>query len=85
MEKEHTTTAQEQYSHLRRKGWRSLARGTIFLAVCIAIGQLIQFLPLPFSNIITGILSVAGSVALWRPMEIFLYDLPELRRKRRGK
>src|SRR5437763_15016881 len=57
-----------------KRGWMSLVIGLVFLSVCELAAQAAQAaLPPGVSQILQQGLSVAGWVAMWRPMEIFLY------------
>jgi hypothetical protein len=60
---------------LFRDGRITLAVGIAFLFVCILIRQLAHSLgPGPASEIIAEGMLIAGWVAMWRPLDIFLYD-----------
>ena len=65
-----------------RDGRIALAAGLSFLFVCIAIRQLVltvgQGLP---AQIADEGLYIVGWVAMWRPLEIFLYDWRPIRRR----
>jgi len=70
------------HSELRR-GRRSLLVGLAFLASCLAGRQL---LPLPdtgFGNIVREGLLIVGWVAMWGPLEIFLYGWWPIASRRR--
>jgi hypothetical protein len=64
-----------EFQQLMRRGWRSLLIGLLFLAGCLSLGQLVGQLGTG-----TGIsvaregLIIIGWVAMWRPLEIYLYD-----------
>lgn len=68
---------------LLKQGRTSLVIGLAFLATCFVI---ISFLPPLGAGAWTGILqeslTIAGWVAMWRPMQIYLYDWWPVRRKR---
>ncbi len=67
------------------QGRIALAIGLVFLFMCIAAQQLIASLEksgLMWSIIEEGFL-ISGWVAMWRPIEVFLYDWWPIRRKRR--
>jgi hypothetical protein len=68
---------------LVRVGRRSLAMGMGVLAVCIALGQIVQSaLPdWPLSRLLAEGLMIFGWVANWRPAEIFFYDVWAVRRR----
>lgn len=68
---------------LWRAGRQSLGIGMAFLAVCLALGQGARALaPGAFGAVLAEGLTIAGWVANWRPIEIFLYDWRPLRRRR---
>lgn len=63
------------YSQLLRQGRISLTIGLIFLIACLLLGQLlITALPEVFQSVLRESLTIAGWVAMWRPLEIYLYD-----------
>lgn len=74
---------------LLRRGFVSLAIGLTFLVTLLAIAQLARRLTVAgaVSRIVEESLLIAGWVAMWRPLEIFLYDwwpiLGELRIRER--
>ncbi len=70
---------QQEYELLRKRGWRYLWRGLIFLGVCLIISFAASESDFVLHNLISESVIVAGWVAMWRPVEIFLYELPELR------
>jgi hypothetical protein len=58
-----------------RQGRVSLIIGLMFLGFCVTISKLITlFSDDTFANILTEGLLIVGWVAMWRPLEIFLYD-----------
>jgi hypothetical protein len=58
-----------------RRGWISLAIGLAFLAACLGGRQLLMSAGEgTVIEIIAEGLLIAGWVAMWRPIEIFLYD-----------
>lgn len=73
------------YERERKKAFRYLRKGILFLAVCILIGKLAVFLNVPFHDVISEGTAIVGWVSLWRPAEMFLYDLPELKKKTQQK
>ena len=65
-----------------RDGRISLVVGVAFLFACIALRQLAFALgPGTGSEIVAEGLLITGWVAMWRPLEIFLYDWRPLRRR----
>ena|SRR5271165_3941448 len=64
-----------ELGQLMRRGRLSLAVGLVFLAVCLLLGGLI---PEIGANAALGIvkegLTICGWVAMWKPLEIYLYD-----------
>jgi len=60
---------------LLREGWMNLAIGLSFLASCLFIARyLLQFGGGALIAIAQESLIIGGWVAMWRPMQIFLYD-----------
>lgn len=64
-----------EFKHLMRQGRTSLLIGLSFLAACLAISETL----LPghagtWAGILRESLTIAGWVAMWRPMQIYLYD-----------
>lgn len=68
-----------KYKTLRKQGYSYLKRGVLFLVICLAIGQFIGTLNIPFGHFLVESLAIVGWVALWKPLEILLYELPELK------
>ncbi len=67
--------AARELRHILRQGRISLIIGLLFLGLCISISKLITvFSDSTFATILTEGLSIVGWVAMWRPLEIFLYD-----------
>ena len=69
-------TTRRQLRRLFRVGRISLLIGLAFLACAIALGEFIAGLASreSYSGIIKESFIIGGWVALWRPLEIFLYD-----------
>jgi len=70
---------QEQATRLKvrntlRLGRASLAVGLLFLAACVAGAQLIFTHDNVLSDLLHEGLLIVGWVAMWRPLEILLYD-----------
>jgi hypothetical protein len=60
---------------LLRRGRASLAIGLAFLAACFALGLVLRsFLPGSWGEFAELGVQIVGWVAMWRPLEIFLYD-----------
>jgi hypothetical protein len=63
-----------QFRRLLREGRISLLIGSLFLGTCLLTTHLLQFAE---ANALGGVLreslTIGGWVAMWRPMEIFLY------------
>lgn len=75
---------QREWRELRRQGRRTLAIGLPFLAACVAAGQLLAGPVGPtLGPILRESLLVGGWVAMWKPIEIHLYDHLPLRRRLR--
>ncbi len=73
----------QQLRQLLRIGRMSLLVGTVLLAASIGAGSLIAS-TLPeraFAGIVRESLLIGGWVAMWRPLEIFLYDWWPIRRE----
>jgi len=68
-----------------KQGRIALVIGLAFLVLCIAAQQMISSLEKPgllWSIIEEGFL-ISGWVAMWRPIQVFLYDWWPIRRRRR--
>jgi hypothetical protein len=78
-------SAEHRFRRLLAIGRRSLFIGLTFLATCIAVANWLDTLPhLPtVIAVLREGLVIGGWVALWRPLEIFLYDWWPLRAERR--
>jgi len=60
---------------LMRRGRLSLCVGLVFLATCLLLSQLAASLGSgPATQILREGLTIGGWVAMWRPLEIYLYD-----------
>jgi hypothetical protein len=67
-----------------RRGRISLVIGVVFLGVCFGLGELVpQVAANPWNEFIKLGLHIVGWVAMWRPVEIFLYDWWPVRSDRR--
>ena len=64
-----------EFSQLMRRGRLSLGVGFIFLVLCLSLGQFVaQSASGAAAQIIEEGLTICGWVAMWRPLEIYLYD-----------
>ncbi len=64
-----------EFRQLMRRGRVSLLIGLVFLAVCLTIGNLFEKLGVSaLSGILKESFIIVGWVAMWRPLEIYLYD-----------
>ena len=63
-----------------RDGRLSLVIGLLFLTLCLSGGQLANRLQIPGASIVETSLTIAGWVAMWHPMDVFLYGWWPLRR-----
>jgi hypothetical protein len=72
------------FRRLMRRGRTSLLIGLFFLAACLITSKLLLGdVEGTWARIVRESLTIAGWVAMWRPMEIYLYDWWPLRRKSR--
>jgi hypothetical protein len=67
-----------------RDGRRSLVAGLVFLFVCILVRQVVLAVGHGLTaQIVDEGLYIVGWVAMWRPLETFLYDWRPIRRRAR--
>jgi hypothetical protein len=61
---------------LLRRGWISLLIGLAFLVTLLGLGEFVtaRLSPGALAGILHESLVIGGWVAMWRPLEIFLYD-----------
>jgi hypothetical protein len=80
-----STLARQRLRELFRIGWRSLAIGLAFLTICLAAGNWVEktWTGSRAAAIVRESLVIGGWVAMWRPLEIFLYGWWPIRRERR--
>lgn len=72
---------QLDFRHLLRQGRISLLIGLVFLGTCLLTSELLlRKNEGTLSIVLRESLTIAGWVAMWRPMEIFLYEWWPLRR-----
>lgn len=65
---------------LLRHGRLSLAIGVGFVSACLLLAEaVISFVPQPAARIAHESLTIIGWVAMWRPVQVFLYDWWPLR------
>jgi len=68
--------------HLLRRGRLSLVIGLGFLAGCFALSEIgLRLLPSGWNEFTEMGLQIVGWVAMWRPLEIFLYDWWPIRKE----
>ncbi len=76
---------QREFKQLLRRGRISLLVGVLFLIACLsAAGLLPRVVPAGVADVIKESLTIIGWVALWRPLEIYLYDWWPVRAERRN-
>jgi hypothetical protein len=68
--------ASRELRNLLHRGWISLLIGLAFLGALLASSEAVaqQLTPGPLASVLSESLVIGGWVALWRPLEIFLYD-----------
>jgi|SRR5882724_3682878 len=75
---------QREFRQLMRRGRFSLAVGLLFLAACLMLSGLVARAgAVTTAAVIRESLTIGGWVAMWRPLEIFLYDLWPMRHELR--
>jgi hypothetical protein len=73
-----------EFSRLMKEGRQSLAIGLMFLLGCLAVSNALTGKATgTFTSLTRESLTIAGWVAMWRPMQIYLYDWWPLRRRGR--
>ena len=73
-----------EFRRLMRQGRTSLVIGLLFLAACLIAAEVVIGEPATgIGRYVRESLTIAGWVAMWRPMQIYLYDWWPLRRRRR--
>ncbi|SFM33388.1 hypothetical protein [Marinobacter zhejiangensis] len=80
---EREEVACRDFRRLMREGRLSLVIGLLFLSICLGVSQVIESHAAGSGllKLISESLWIGGWVAMWRPMEIFLYDWWPLLRK----
>ena len=75
---------QREFRRLMRQGRVSLAVGLLFLGVCVVLSEIVTTMGYGTTGeIVRESLLIGGWVAMWRPLEIYLYDWWPLRDDRR--
>lgn len=73
-----------EFSQLMLQGRTSLVIGLAFMALCLLAADVIgKFAVGTSKTILQESLTIGGWVAMWRPLEIFLYDWWPLKRRQR--
>ena len=78
--------AEHEFRRLLRLGRTSLLVGLAFLSLCTLGAKALGALgggPYPYLDILREGLIIAGWVAMWRPIQIFLYEWWPIVRRRR--
>jgi hypothetical protein len=71
-----------ELAQLLSQGRASLAIGLVFVASCLTVGELLAgTFPGHAAKIARESLTIIGWVAMWRPVQIFLYDWWPLKRR----
>ena len=73
-----------EFRRLMRQGRLSLLIGLLFLGACLLTSEFLSRFQLPFIGYLRESLTIAGWVAMWRPMEIYLYDWWPVRSQQRN-
>jgi len=75
----------QRLRQLLRVGRTSLVIGLVFLALSIVAGDLLSGMmgDSRFNSVVRESLLIGGWVAMWRPLEVFLYDWWPIRREAR--
>ena len=73
-----------EFRRLMKQGRTSLLIGVLFLSCCLlASNVLLRGATGTSASVVRESLTIAGWVAMWRPMQIYLYDWWPLRRRGR--
>jgi hypothetical protein len=75
-----TDLNQREFKHLLREGRLSLLIGLSFLTICLSGAQMASRFHIPGASILEASLTIAGWVAMWHPMDIYLYGWWPVRR-----
>ncbi len=76
-----TRLARLEFRRLMRRGWRSLLIGLAALAVSVVLSELMRRLAGALAMFVRESLLIGGWVAMWRPMQIYLYEWWPLQRR----
>lgn len=69
-----------EFKQLLREGRLSLIIGLAFLSLCLSGAEVAKRFEIPGASIVEASLTIAGWVAMWHPMDIYLYGWWPLRR-----
>jgi hypothetical protein len=69
-----------EFKQLLREGRLSLIIGLSFLTVCLSGAEMAKRFQIPGASIVEASLTIAAWVAMWHPMDIYLYGWWPLRR-----
>jgi hypothetical protein len=77
--------SRQRLKRLFKVGRTSLLIGMLFLAVSFGLGEIIESAleGQRFGEVLRESLAIGGWVAMWRPLEIFLYDWWPIRSERK--
>ncbi|MHB8406112.1 MAG: hypothetical protein ACYDCJ_11885 [Gammaproteobacteria bacterium] len=75
--------ARNEFRRLMRQGWRSLFIGLAALAATVVAAGLLRHWDGALAGLAREGLLIGGWVAMWRPIQIYLYDWWPLQRRRR--
>lgn len=73
--------AELEFRRFARDARASLAIGLVFLALCLVTIRLLSGPATVWGGYVAEGLTIAGWVAMWRPMQMYLYDWWPLRRR----
>lgn len=75
---------EREFRQLMRQGRLAALIGVMFLSVCTTLAQLSLREQAVWSGWLRESLTIAGWVAMWRPMQIYLYEWWPIRRRIRN-
>ncbi len=75
--------ARLEFRRLMRRGWRSLLIGMAALAITVVLSEFLGRSGGALALVVRESLLIGGWVAMWRPMQIYLYEWWPLQRRRR--